>query len=68
MTFQIHLAPAHHDWQSAVGTYGGDAQGCVLDAEAGVYGEEDGCAGDGEEGGEENEEEAVVDVVGEVGD
>lgn len=65
---QVHGHPADDDGHGGVGAHGNEEEGGVLGARVVVDREERGGAGEGEEGGEEGEEEAVGGEVGEGGD
>lgn len=65
---QVHRHPADDDGHGGVGAHGDEEEGGVFRMRVVVDREEDGCAGEGEEGGKEGEEEAVGGGVGEGGD
>ncbi len=65
---QVEVEPAHGHREGGVGAHGDEEEGGVFEVRVRVGGEEDGEAGNGHADGEEGEEEAVLECVGEVGD
>lgn len=68
MAAQVEVEPAHNDGEGGEGAHCDEEEGAVLEVAVRVGGEEDGEACNGHGDGDEGEEEAVLELVGEEGD
>lgn len=65
---EVEVEPADDDREGRVRAHGDEEQRRVLEVRPRVHGQQDGEAGDGHGGGDEREQEAVLELVGEEGD